>query len=257
VRETGLRASQLALSPIIARPEWAHAAASLRRGGITVVSGMMEMRGEDYSTLESIARTGGVRPDGTWSSNLAHAQKVAQLAASLDLKLVTFHAGFLPHDRSSRERGVLLQRIRDLADLFAALGIGLGLETGQESAATLSEVLIEIDRRNVGVNFDPANMILYGMGDPIDALRRLGPFVRQVHIKDALPTRVPGTWGEEVPAGLGRVDWTAFFAAVAELPGPIDLVIEREAGDQRVADVRRAMEVVRTHGRSLIRPESV
>jgi L-ribulose-5-phosphate 3-epimerase len=94
------------------------------------------------------------------------------------------------------------------------------------------------------VNFDPANMILYDKGNPIEALRLLGPWVCQVHIKDARRTKVPGTWGEEVVLGTGEVDWPAFFAALREAKFAGDCVIEREAGSQRVADIRTAKEVV-------------
>ena len=94
------------------------------------------------------------------------------------------------------------------------------------------------------MNFDPANMILYDKGDPIAALRTLGPWIRAVHIKDARRTKVPGTWGEEVTVGTGEVDWRAFFATLRELNYTGDFVIEREAGSQRVADIRAARDVV-------------
>jgi sugar phosphate isomerase/epimerase len=87
-------------------------------------------------------------------------------------------------------------------------------------------------------------MLLYGKGDPVDAVRRLGRWIRQVHVKDAVQSATPGTWGEEVAAGSGQVDWPAFFAALAEVDFTGDLVIEREAGGQRVADIRRARELV-------------
>jgi sugar phosphate isomerase/epimerase len=94
------------------------------------------------------------------------------------------------------------------------------------------------------VNFDPANMILYNKGDPIKALRTLGRWIRQVHVKDAVKTKTPGTWGEEVPVGTGEVNWQAFFAALRDLKFSGYYVIEREAGTQRVADIRAAKLVV-------------
>src|SRR6185369_16319577 len=106
-------------------------------------------------------------------------------------------------------------------------------ETGQEKAPTLLGVLSELDCPNVGVNFDPANMILYGKGDPVESLRLLASHVRQIHVKDAFPTLKPGTWGREVPAGQGAVDWDAFFEAALALPRQVHFVIEREAGQDR------------------------
>jgi sugar phosphate isomerase/epimerase len=104
--------------------------------------------------------------------------------------------------------------------------------------------LQQLKRPNVGVNFDPANMILYNKGNPIAALRTLGPSIRSLHIKDAKRTKVPGTWGEEAIVGTGEVDWPAFFATLRELKYTGNFSIEREWGNQRVADICAAKEVV-------------
>jgi L-ribulose-5-phosphate 3-epimerase len=242
VRTCGLSAVQLALDPVRTNA-WPLAVtrAALADAGIEILSGMMEMAGEDYSSLESIRVTGGVRPAETWAVNLAAAAGNAQVAEQLGLDLVTFHAGFLPHETSDPERRVMIERLRTIAEVFAEHGVAVALETGQESAETLVAVLEAIGRDDVGVNFDPANMILYAMGDPVAAIERLGPFVRQIHVKDALPTTEPGTWGTEVPVGEGAVDWTAFLAAASVHAPRARLVIEREAGEQRATDVRTAV----------------
>jgi sugar phosphate isomerase/epimerase len=118
------------------------------------------------------------------------------------------------------------------------------LETGQETAPALAALLQKLRRPNTGANFDPANMILYNQGDPIAALRALAGWIRQVHIKDATRTKVAGTWGQEVAAGAGEVDWGAFFATLQQLNFQGHFVIEREAGTQRVADIISARAVV-------------
>lgn len=241
----GIRRVQLALDPLREQPAvWGRAAEQLRAAGIIVVSGMFGCVGEDYSTLETIRRTGGLVPDETWAQNWKNVQTTAPLAQSLGLKLVTFHAGFLPHDSGDPGFAKLKARLEQVAEVFAARGIALGLETGQETAAALRRFLETLARPNVGVNFDPANMILYDKGEPIEALRVLAPWIRQVHLKDARRTRVPGTWGEEVVLGTGEVDWPAFFRTLGEIGFNGDLCIEREAGDQRVADIRAAREFV-------------
>lgn len=245
VRACGLSAVQLALDPI-RTADWSlnDARSRLADAGISVLSGMMGTKGEDYSTLDSIRRTGGVRPSEHWAENLEAAEETAEIAHTLGLPLVTFHAGFLPHDRKDPERAVLLDRLGRLADVFAKSNASLAFETGQETAATLVEVLKDLDRPNLGVNFDPANMILYGMGDPVVALQTLLPWVRQTHIKDADAATSPGAWGSEVPVGRGQVRWRELFAVVRSAPRPFDLVIEREAGDRRIEDVRAAAGVV-------------
>ena len=248
VRECGLDALQLALDPLrtgaLPKPE---VRAALEEAGIVILSGMMAMAGEDYSTLASIRRTGGVVPDATWAENVAAAAANARLARALGIGLVTFHAGFVPPAAEDPRRGTLVARVAALARCFAREGVAVALETGQEGGDTLLELLAELDAAgagDVGVNFDPANLILYGMGDPVAALRRLAPFVRQVHIKDAVPAVQAGEWGTEVPVGEGAVDWRSFFRALQDARLAVDLLIEREAGDRRVADVRGARALV-------------
>ncbi len=245
MRAAGVRALQLHLDPLREANDPVSPVAPLRDAGIAIVSGMMTPIGEDYSTIESIRRTGGLRPDEHWPSNLAAARQNAAIAERLGLDLVTLHAGFIPEDAGDPERAVFLERLEAVADAFAERGVRLGLETGQESAACLDEVLRELGRESVGVNFDPANMILYGSGDPIPALDLLGPRVMQVHIKDARASAVAGEWGEEVVAGTGEVDWGAFFATLGRVAPGVGLAIEREAGDARVEDAAAAAELVR------------
>jgi sugar phosphate isomerase/epimerase len=236
---------QLALDPLRECPEvWRETGSVCREQGIAIVSGMFGCVGEDYSTLESIRRTGGIAPDATWIENLKNIRLAAELAAGLGLKLVAFHAGFLPHEESDPDFAKMLDRLRAVAAVFEERNMVLGLETGQESASVLLGLLRKLDRPNVGVNFDPANMILYDTGNPVEAVRLLGPWVRQVHVKDARKTLTPGTWGEEVPVGTGQVDWPAFFAALREVNFQGYCVIEREAGNQRAEDIRAAKAVL-------------
>jgi sugar phosphate isomerase/epimerase len=241
---TGLKRTQIALDPIRenAKGAWTNFAGLCTKRGVTCVSGMISTVGEDYTTLESIKRTGGVVPDVTWPETWKNIQADAELAQRMGLPLVTFHAGFLPHEESDPSFAKLLARLRQVADLFAAKKIQIGLETGQEEAGTLAVFLRALDRANVGVNFDPANMILYDKGDPVAALRALGPWVKQCHMKDAARTKTPGTWGEEVRLGTGQVDWKGFFRALDAAGFTGNLSIEREAGNQRVADIRAARE---------------
>ncbi len=242
---TGIRRVQLALDPLRDAPDvWRNAPELLRQKSVTIVSGMFGCVGEDYSTLETIRLTGGIAPDATWEENWKNIQVTTALAQKLNLKLVTFHAGFLPHDENNPSYAKLKQRLIQVADAFQARGIALGLETGQETAAELRDFLSKLNRPNLGVNFDPANMILYDKGNPIEALRTLGPWIRQVHIKDAARTSTLGTWGDEVVAGQGEVDWPVFFSTLGEIGFAGELCIEREAGMNRVEDIRAARELV-------------
>lgn len=233
-----MRRLQLALDPLRERlPGWDQAQEILAASQVELSAGMFGTIGEDYSSLDSIRRTGGVVPDETWDANWRNIQANAVLAGELQLKLVTFHAGFLPHDDRDPDYQKLLGRMERIATLFASRGIHLGLETGQETADTLARFLDRLDCPTVGVNFDPANMILYDKGDPISALRTLGKWLKQCHIKDAKRTCTPGAWGEEVVVGAGEVDWPAFMQTLVACNYAGRLMFEREAGNQRVQDI--------------------
>jgi sugar phosphate isomerase/epimerase len=241
VEEIGIPRLQIALDPFRENPGvWNKFHELAKSRGVTCVSGMFGTVGEDYTTMETIKRTGGVVPDQHWEQNWKNIQETAKIATKMGLKLVTFHAGFLPHDESDPDFKKLLDRIAKIADLFTQHGLELGFETGQEEAGTLKIFLQKLGRKNVGVNFDPANMILYDKGNPIEALRTLGPWLKQCHIKDGNKAKKAGEWGEEVPAGTGQVDWKAFFRTLKELKFDGWCCIEREAGTQRVADIRTA-----------------
>ena len=234
MEELGVNKLQLALVPhrddaglVDGVPE------ALARIGARVVSGMFGTVGEDYTTMETIRRTGGIVPDEHWEANQQVARKAAAKARELGLSLVSFHAGFLPHDMESAGFRKLADRIEVVAGIFGDQGIDLIFETGQETADDLWAFFDHLEDRgvtNLGVNFDPANMILYDKGEPIEALRRLLPRVRSIHIKDAIRTRTPGEWGAEAVVGEGQVDWPAFIRTLAEGGYTGDLLVEREWG---------------------------
>ena len=248
IKSLGLKSVQLALSPMVEDSAvWGSAVTQLKAAGIGVVSGMFSPIGEDYTTLETIRETGGVVPDGRWEVNLKLATEIAAIAKREAIDTVTFHAGFVPHDPADSNYAKLCNRLTTLADVFADAGCDLLLETGQETADDLKAFLDAVDQPNIGVNFDPANMILYGKGDPIEAARKLIGRLRQVHIKDATAAKTPGEWGAEVPAGTGEVDWPAFFKVLADADYRGSFVIEREAGDDRQADIASARDLILKH----------
>jgi len=205
----------------------------------TITSTMIDFPQEDYSTLESIKVTGGVVPDAPWQQNHNLFMGATIATAKLGVKYLSMHAGFIDEtDKAHAEK--IFGRIRDLANIAADNGVILLLETGQESAKELRHFLEKLDHKSVGVNFDPANMILYDKGDPIDAVRTLAPWVRHLHVKDALRTQQPGTWGAEVPWGDGQVGIERFLAVLDEVGFDGAMAIEREAGDNRLGDVKLA-----------------
>ena len=228
---------QLALDPLRENPAaWRDLAPLLAQNNITIISGMLRCAGEDYTTLETIKHTGGIAPDATWDENQKNFREGAAIAARLGIKLITLHAGFLPHPTAPGFHKIKT-RLETTAALLAEHRTTLALETGQETAPELATLLRALDNKTTGVNFDPANMILYAKGDPAGALRTLAPWLRQIHLKDARHTKHPGTWGEELPIGRGDIDWPRFFATLRDLNYTGDYAIECEAGTRRLADI--------------------
>ena len=248
VRRCGLTHIQLALEPI-ASGQWDINSLEklLTQTPIQICSGMMQTVGEDYSTLETIECTGGIRPVKHWGENKRRAKRNALVAQQLGIELVTFHAGFIPK-AGTLEYQTVTDRIVEIADIFGQHRVKLGLETGQERPEILLDLIEQPALSHVGVNFDPANMILYGSGNPAEAFTLLKHRIVQLHMKDAVTADLPNNWGTEVPAGIGEVDWDHFFTVAHSLNDTISIVIERESGDQRIADIIKARELALTHG---------
>ena len=210
----------------------------LASGRWKISSTLFNSRYDDYTTLESIRKTGGLVPDEHWEENRLLVAKVIKLAAEWKSPYVMLHAGFINH-RDPVGYAKLTDRLKYVRDLCADAGVELTLETGQETADDLAEMLANLP--GVYVNFDPANMILYGKGDPVRAVKILAPWIRHVHVKDAVNAKVPGTWGEEVEWTKGEVNAGAFVAALDEVGFKGCLAVEREAGDNRAGDIAAAV----------------
>lgn len=245
----GLERLQLGLKPLATapwRPGWSprRTLRALRAAGLTPRSGMVGTLGQDLSSPAALAATGGLVADAHWPRHQVLMRRWARLAERFELPLVSLHAGCAPPDDAARF-DALAERVAEVARLFARHGARLALESGQESPEQLL-ALARAAGEGVGVNLDPANFALHGSGDPLQAARLLAPHALQVHLKDADPPDTPGAWGSERAFGDGGVDWPACLAVIADAAArrdvPLDLMIEREFGEQRLADVRRAAE---------------
>lgn len=205
--------------------------------GLDVPAGMVGFPGEDWQSIATIRRTGGLVDPATFPERLERCRRWAGAMATLGIDHVTTHIGFVPEAADPRYAGVL-DRISRAADAFKAAGMTMGLETGQESGAALRKVLEDLGRDDVSVNYDPANFILYGSDDPVVAARELGPRTSMAHMKDGVPSARPGEdWGEEVPVGKGSVDFPCVLAALADGGFRGTLILEREAGNDRAGDL--------------------
>lgn len=245
-RELGISHVQLALNPLLDLEEGSRRdeLSKLRDSTLKLTAGMIGFAGEDYSTIAAIRQTGGVMPDDQWTQRRDLAFRAIDLANELGLDKITTHLGFIPSSADARYATVV-QRADEIATRCGESGIILTMETGQERANELLQFLNDLPAKNVGANFDPANMLLYGSGDPIEAIKVLGRHIHHVHVKDATVSDQPGIkWGNEVAFGSGQVDPRAFLGALREVGYEGPLVIEREAGETRIDDIRQAITVL-------------
>ena len=249
-KQLGLEHVQLALWPIVQLDDKRkfQEVGILKRSGLSLTGGMMAFPGEDYTTIDSIHRTGGFLPDEEWPARKKLMVQAAQLAAELGMRTIGAHIGFVPAEGEPGYQE-MRSRVRQIAEVLKGHDLDLLLETGQERADALLAFLQDVQSPNVFINFDPANMILYGAGDPIEAVRTLGPHIRHVHVKDATASARPGKeWGEEVPFGTGQVGAKRFLDALKSVRYDGPLAIEREAGNDRVGDVRTAIRSLQAAG---------
>lgn len=238
-----------------------NAVAFLRRldeQGIRITCVFAGFDGESYADIPTVARTVGLVPRATRNARTAELREIADFARLLGVEVVGVHIGFVPHEVSSGDYHEVVAVAQETCDYLADNGQALHLETGQEPADVLLRFLGDVDRPNLFVNFDPANMILYGAGEPLAALRLLGKYVRSVHCKDAAWSDRPGdTWGRETPLGEGAVNFPAYLRTLAEIGYDGPLTIEREIPQDPVrqkAEIAGAVALLQRLKRELEEP---
>jgi len=214
--------------------------------GMTVSATCAGFAGEDYATIRKIAETGGFKPDETWDERFAKMVGLADLTVQLDTKLLAVHIGFVPHDTNDPQYAVMVDRLKRITDALGERSVTLVMETGQEKAEDLLAFIAAVGRDNIAVNFDPANMILYGVGKPTEAVQLLKDKIVHVHMKDATWSSRPGDeWGTEVVLGTGEADIPQIVSMLRGNGYTGPLVIEREAGDNRIGDIKEAINLLR------------
>jgi len=207
--------------------------------------------GESYADIPTVARTVGLVPPETRASRLQEMKEIADFAKLLECEVVGLHIGFVPHDTTSADYKDIVGVAQELCRHCESNGQRVHLETGQETADGLLQFIKDVDTKNLFVNFDPANMILYGTGQPLEALRKIGEFVRSVHCKDATWSDRPGEeWGNEVPLGKGQVDVAAYLGVLEEIGYDGPLTIEREIPqepERQRAEILHARDLLNQH----------
>ena len=215
---------------------------------ITCVFGGFE--GESYANIATTARTVGLVPEETRAARMLEMKEISDFAKLLGVDAVGLHIGFVPEDTNSESYKDLIETTRELLDHVKTNGQNVHLETGQETADHLLHFIDDVARDNLYINFDPANMILYGTGEPIEALKKVGKHVRSVHCKDgtwAAEGRRGQDWGCEVALGDGDVGMENYLRTLNEIGYEGPLTIEREIPQdpvQQKADIGKAVSLL-------------
>jgi sugar phosphate isomerase/epimerase len=250
VRSTGVRCGQLGLPGGMeltdaAAAQWRQ---DLDAAGFTIVTVVASYEGESYADIPTVQRTVGFIPPATRAEREARTDAVSDFAAKLGVKSIACHIGFVPEDEADPDYLAVRDVVRRICDHAAVHGQTFALETGQERADVLLRFLADCARPNLGINFDPANLILYGTGEPIEALRMLAPHVISVHAKDGdwPPKDVPGALGSERALGQGSVGIDRFVGTLNDVGFRGTLNVEREgaAAGEWLKDVNDAVRLL-------------
>jgi len=237
IKEAGFSTMQLSRPPDehLAEPKRGELKRVIADSGLQLTSMVAVYAGESYADIATVRRTVGLLPQGTRAERVEDTKRCADFAREAGSPNVSTHVGYIPEDRSHADYQGLAAALRDICDHLEGQQQSFCLETGQETAELLREFIGDVGRGNLKVNFDPANMIMYGTGDPIAALEVLGPWVRGVHCKDGEWPQAAGALGEERPLGQGQVGIERFLAKLKEVGYEGPLTIEREiSGEQQM-----------------------
>ncbi len=185
----------------------------------------------------------GLVPPEYRQMRIAALKRWADFAKRIGAPAIITHLGFIPENMTDPNYLPIVVAVKDIADHCKRLGIEFWFETGQETPVVLLRVIEDVGTGNLGINLDPANLILYGKANPIDALDVFGKYVKEIHAKDGMYPTDGRNLGHEVPVGEGRVRFPEFMKRLKEIGFKGDLIIEREiSGDQQIKDIRRTVD---------------
>jgi sugar phosphate isomerase/epimerase len=212
--------------------------------GIEISSFFLVFEGQIYDLQRGPGTMGLVPPDFR-KSRLELSKRFSDIVLEMGVDSITSHIGFIPDDPNDPIYHGFIDVMRELAEYCEGNGQIFCFETGQELPSTLKRTIRDVGTGNLGVNLDPANLILYGMANPLDAVEIFGEYVRGMHAKDGLWPNRDEFLGLETPLGKGRVDFGLLMPMLKEkgFTGPV--TIEREIhGPQQRVDILKAKELL-------------
>ncbi|GGD78147.1 sugar phosphate isomerase/epimerase family protein [Paenibacillus nasutitermitis] len=189
----------------------------------------------------------GLVPQAYRAERVKALKQWADFAQWIGAPAIITHCGFIPENLTDPEYPAVVEAIREVALYCESKGIGFWFETGQETPIVLLRTIERVGTSNLGINMDPANLVLYGKGNPIDALDVFGRYVRNIHVKDGMYPTDGDHLGKEVRAGEGKVEFPLFMSRLKQIGFTGELIIEREiSGQEQKDDIRRTMTDLQT-----------
>jgi len=208
--------------------------------GIEITTLWTGFSGRPIWNLTEGPLTIGLVPPDKRKTRLKDLWKASDFAEWIGVDSLTTHVGFIPENPNDPVYISLIDVLKKVAKFLEDRGQSFRFETGQETPVTLLRTFEDVGADNFGVNFDPANLLMYGKANPIDALDIIGEYVRGVHAKDGEYPKTGRQLGEEKPLGEGRVNFPALISKLRELNYYGALTIEREiSGPQQIIDIKR------------------
>jgi L-ribulose-5-phosphate 3-epimerase len=242
VKELGLPTCQAYIEEF-GEGEAAKLTKALEKYGVEATSIVVGGPGKEVWDFYGGPLTIGLVPQETRAARIVQIKKASDFAKRCGVRAVQTHCGFIPENPNEPVYTETIGALIDVVGYCRKNGQNFRYETGQETPITLVRAMKDVGLDNQGVNFDLANLILYGKANPVDAIEILGPYVQGIHAKDGLWPTNPKELGEEVAIGKGKVDFPRIVARLKEMKYPGAVTIEREiSGPKQMEDVRGAKE---------------
>lgn len=209
-----------------------------RRTGVRVCAMWAGVPGPAEWNFVKGPSTLGLVPEEFRAVRVKALKKWADFAEAIGTKAIITHCGFIPENPNDPQFAGVVKAIRDVASYCKKKKLEFWFETGQETPVTLLRTIERVGTGNMGINLDPANLILYGKGNPIDSLEVFGKYVKNVHVKDGFYPTTGDNLGTEAKVGQGKVKFPEFMKKLIEIGFKGELIIEREiSGDQQIKDI--------------------
>jgi len=248
VTDLGLRACQIcSWQPAQWTPKRAEMLrAQARAAGVKIATFWAGYTGPCEWNFYGGPKTIGLVPEAYRDARVAELKKAANFAARAGISSITTHVGFLPEDPNDPLFAATVKALKVIAKHCKTKGLDFLFETGQETPVNLLRTIEEIGTGNLGINLDPANLILYGKANPVDALEVFGKFVRQMHAKDGLYPTNGKELGHETPLGEGMVNFPKLMPKLKSLGFNGVVAIEREiSGPKQIEDIKKAIKLLK------------